>query len=263
MPRFDRPQWVFFDLDDTLWDFRRASAESLEHVWSAFPLLGAKHGGFGAFAEAYRRENDRLWDLHAAGKVTSAFLRPERWRRSIDAGDTSETLLAQCREIDTAYLAFLSSRPHEVDGASALLRALARTALVGVISNGFTDTQYRKLQASGLWRWVTRTVISDETGIQKPSAAIFEYALEETGCVARPFTAAAPIFVGDNFSNDVAGALEAGWRAVWFNGRGKPFPATEQGARVKSNPRFLGTAATLREAGALLEAAPTTPLSFR
>lgn len=247
-------KWIFFDLDDTLWDFKKASAESLRHVFGLFPFLGSPHGGgFEKFAEAYHLENDRLWSLHSQGKVTSDVLRAERWRRSVNADDRSEEMTRNCREVDTEYLRFLSSRPHAVDGMAGLLERLTEKVLVGIISNGFTDTQYRKLDSSGLWRWVTRTVISDETGIQKPSRRIFDYALRETGCRSVPFSDEAPVFVGDSFANDVAGAIRAGWRALWFNPQGRPLPETEEGVLVGNSPLFLGSARNAGDVSDVLE----------
>ena len=61
-------------------------------------------------------------------------------------------------------------------------------------------------------------IISDEIGIQKPDAQIFRFAEQETG--ATPETS---VMIGDNPSNDIAGALEAGWRAIYYDIKGKPF----------------------------------------
>lgn len=248
-----RPKWIFFDLDDTLWDFRRASAESLRHVFDSFQILRMTHqGSFDDFSKVYHSVNDSLWKQHSEGKISSSFLRPERWRRSVNESDHSESLLEECRKVDEAYLNFLCSRPHVVEQTLDMLDRITGNNLAAVISNGFIDTQYRKLMASGLWRYITRTIISDEIGIQKPSSLIFDYALMETGCLARPFTPDAPVFVGDNFATDIIGALRAGWRVIWFNPLLKPYPNKEEEISVGNSPLFLGMAGSMAEVESLL-----------
>lgn len=59
-------------------------------------------------------------------------------------------------------------------------------------------------------------VDSGRFGIEKPDRRIFEHA------IAGLSPAEPPVHVGDSWSADVAGALAAGWRAIWYGRRAVP-----------------------------------------
>ena len=77
-------------------------------------------------------------------------------------------------------------------------------------------------------------VISDEIRIQKPDPRIFRYAEQETG--ATPDTT---IMIGDNPDNDIQGALDAGWQAIYLDRKSKPFSSTSN--------LYLGRIASLHD----------------
>ena len=240
---FSRPRWLFFDLDDTLWDFNKNSEESLRHVFSAFTEINTAFPSFEAFADAYHLHNAALWQAFAEGSVSSARLKSERWRRTLFPGSDPAEPPEICMTIDTEYLRFLAEQPYLIKGAEGMLRRLSKSHMIAVLSNGFIDTQYRKLRFSGLWRFVTRTVVSDEACFQKPDPRLYDYAVKATGATGTP------IMIGDNPSTDILGALRAGWNAIWYNPSRKPLPWTEEELREEGiDPSlFLGTVSTMAE----------------
>ena len=70
--------------------------------------------------------------------------------------------------------------------------------------------QYRKIRQLGLDKYLDALVTSEEAGIEKPAAKMFTMVLEKLGV-----TAAEAVMIGDSLSKDVAGAKEAGIRAIW------------------------------------------------
>ncbi|MDE5872205.1 MAG: HAD-IA family hydrolase, partial [Muribaculaceae bacterium] len=140
----------------------------------------------------------------------------------------------EMRYLNDCYLRMLGECDTPVEGARELLDELSRKCLIGVLTNGFTEVQYRKLHSTGLDRYVQRMVISDEIGIQKPDIRIFRYAETATG--ASPEST---IMIGDNPDNDIKGAINAGWHAVYFDRKNKPF--------TSSSPLYSGRCLTLRE----------------
>lgn len=219
---FSRPRWLFFDLDDTLWDFKRNSLESLRHVYSIYPEIFGRFPTFEQFVDEYHAHNSDLWIDFAEGKVSSGRLKSERWRRTLFPGSDSEKPVAVCADIDREYLHFLAEQPGLVDGVREVLDNLSRRYMIGVLSNGFLDTQYRKLRHSGLWRYVVRTIVSDEVGYQKPDPRLYKYAVDATGAVGTP------VMIGDNPHTDIIGALRAGWQAVWYNPEELEFPYSKE-----------------------------------
>jgi putative hydrolase of the HAD superfamily len=81
---------------------------------------------------------------------------------------------------------------------------------LGVITNGGTECQQRKLDSLGISSWFDVILISETEGVRKPDAEIFHRALVRCGV-----DASEAIFVGDHPDTDIGGALQAGLRAVW------------------------------------------------
>jgi putative hydrolase of the HAD superfamily len=81
---------------------------------------------------------------------------------------------------------------------------------LGVITNGSTEWQRRKLDSLGITSWFDAVLISEAEGVRKPDPEIFHRALARCGV-----DASEAIFVGDNPDADIRGALAAGLRAAW------------------------------------------------
>jgi putative hydrolase of the HAD superfamily len=82
---------------------------------------------------------------------------------------------------------------------------------LGIVTNGQTEWQSRKIEGLGLGSIFDVVLISEKEGIRKPDARIFDRARERCG-VDHPSEA---MFVGDHPEVDVAGAHAAGMVAVW------------------------------------------------
>lgn len=91
----------------------------------------------------------------------------------------------------------------------------ARGATLVVVSN--SEGRLAELLAEiGLADLFTVIVDSGRFGIEKPDRRIFDHA------IAGLAPAAPPVHVGDSWSADIAGALGAGWRAIWYGRRAVP-----------------------------------------
>ncbi len=91
----------------------------------------------------------------------------------------------------------------------------ARGAILVVVSN--SEGRLAELLVEiGLADLFTVIVDSGRFGIEKPDRRIFEHAI-----VGMDVTAA-PVHIGDSWSADIAGALAAGWRAIWYGRRAVP-----------------------------------------
>jgi putative hydrolase of the HAD superfamily len=126
--------------------------------------------------------------------------------------DTQITELTH--EFETASI---QSGVDAVEGAAETLQKLAdagiRRALV--CDTGFTPGRVvaRLLEENGLLQYLEALCFSDEVGVPKPGAEIFDKALAELG--VRPSEA---VHVGDLKRTDIAGARDFGMRAVRFRG---------------------------------------------
>lgn len=209
--------WIFFDLDDTLWNFSANSAISLRKLYEISPILKKLFKSIEEFINIYHINNSLMWDYYSKGLVTTNELKVERWRRTL-ATRQFEVLTAVCEELDRNYLDILAKGNEKFEGVDSMLSNLSKKYLLAILSNGFSKTQYQKLHYSGIERYITRTIVSEEIGINKPNPKIFDYAISETGASV-PY-----LMVGDNGETDILGAMKAGWNAIWYNPKGSVFP---------------------------------------
>lgn len=227
-------KWIFFDLDDTLFDFSSASILSLRRLWDEDSAVRSRFHTPEAFIDEYHIHNRRMWQLHESGQISADFLKSERFRLTIAPESDDDRTLSEMRRLNDRYLRLLGECDAPVEGAKDLLAKLSGRHLIGVLTNGFTEAQYRKLKSSGLDRYIQRMVISDEIGVQKPDARLFRYAEQATGALP-----ASTLMIGDNPDNDIKGAIDAGWRAIYLDRKDKPFSS--------SSPLYLGRCTTLME----------------
>ena len=211
-------KWIFFDLDDTLWDFAANSLKGLRHIYDTESDLHGPFPTFDSFADVYHRINADLWRRYHRGEIGRDLLMNGRFLATLAEAPVKapDNLMTDSysRHLSDIYLHALGRQKLLVDGAEEVLSRLSRHFLIGLLSNGFREVQYDKLFNSGLDRFVQRMVLSDEIGIQKPDPRIFAHALRAVGATAQEV-----IMVGDNPEADIRGALDAGWRAIYFDKR--------------------------------------------
>ena len=108
-----------------------------------------------------------------------------------------------------------------IDGArETLARLRSRGVPVAILTNGWTPLQQKKIaRALGDAAHGLTVLVSDELGAVKPARAAFDALVAALG-VPREHV----WYVGDNPVGDVAGALAAGLRAVWFDWEGLSYP---------------------------------------
>ena len=81
-----------------------------------------------------------------------------------------------------------------------------------IITNGFNEVQFKKIENSGLSKYFNKIITSEEAGVKKPNPKVFEYALEKANT-----NASSSIMIGDNIEADIEGAINCGIRAIHYN----------------------------------------------
>jgi len=209
------PQFIYFDLDDTLLDHRRAERAALEDCLAQFPTLGVQ--GLAHVHEVYHAHNGPLWRDWALGRVTKEELQHLRFARTVEALGCA----IEPDALGTHYLTRYGAHWAWREGAEAAYHAIADRYPVGILTNGFVEQQRGKLSRfPDLAARAAAIVISEEVGAWKPQRALFDYAAREAG--VEP---ASILYVGDSLFSDVEGALGAGWQAAWLDGDPEGAPA--------------------------------------
>lgn len=127
---------------------------------------------------------------------------------------------AEVDELVEAFRSELSTHlPPLDDAAAALLAALDGAQLPwGIVTNGSSQHQRRKLRHLGLETRAGCILISEDVGLRKPDAAIFRLAAERLGVPTQQV-----LFVGDHPAADVMGAARTGMQTAWLQ-RNRSWP---------------------------------------
>ncbi|NBA94369.1 HAD family hydrolase [Pseudomonas sp. R5(2019)] len=207
---------ITFDLDDTLWDTAPVivSAEATLRDWLA--QHASKLGPVPV--EHLYTIRERLVQAEPGLKHRISALRRQVLFHALeDAGYGHD----EAREMaDTAFEVFLHAR-HQIEvfpEVQPLLEVLCQHYTLGVLTNGNADV--RRL---GLADYFKFTLCAEDLGIGKPDPRPFIEALRRGGADARH-----AVHIGDHPGDDIAGAQQAGLRAIWFNPQGKAWEADNQ-----------------------------------
>jgi 5'-nucleotidase len=199
--------WVLFDADDTLFHF------------DAFAGLQRMMTGFGVtFTQAdfaqYQQVNQPLWVDYQNGIISARELQVRRF------DGWAKKLATDPHDLNQAFLTSMAEICAPMSGAVNLLDSLRHRVKLGIITNGFTQLQRVRLAATGLQKHFDILVISEEVGVAKPDARIFDHALSLMSSPVRERV----LMVGDTLESDILGGLNAGMTTCWVNSNGKIAP---------------------------------------
>ncbi len=107
-----------------------------------------------------------------------------------------------------------------------VLDSLAGKYKLGVITNGYSKVQRKKIEMIGVTHYFDDIIVSGEEDFAKPDARIFLKSCEHLGI--RPEEA---VYIGDYYPNDIEGALSANITPIWICQDPKEHPEY-QGIRV-------------------------------
>ena len=198
---------IFFDLDNTLWDFETNSRNAMHVIFQKLNL-GKVHD-FKLFFETYTRHNDALWESYRNNEVIKKDLTRLRFQNTFD---DLEIKGFDADETNELYLNEMPNQKILNEGVTEILQYLKKKRYqINIITNGFSEVQRKKIETSGLKLFFDKIFISEEIKSPKPDRAIFEHAVKSSN--ARKNSS---LMVGDDWEVDVLGALKFGIDAVWF-----------------------------------------------
>ena len=204
---------LLFDLDHTLWDFERNSEETLRELYRENDL-GKGFGSEDDFLRIYHPINDSLWSAYGQGKITRKEVKYDRFALSLRKVGLVNSELAQY--LAEEYVVRSPRKANLMPGALEVLEILSKTGTIIIVTNGFNEVQYRKIELSGLSPFVDKIITSENAGYQKPDSRFFDFLLKETGVqVDRG------LMIGDNLITDIQGAKDYGFKTVFYNPLGK------------------------------------------
>lgn len=203
----ERYDWLLFDADDTLFHFD--GALGLEALFNRFDAVFTADD----FSQ-FQTLNKPLWDDYAQGLVTADEVQIRRFV------PLAERFGVPPEQLNSDFISAMAELCEPLPGALNLVHALSDKVQLGIITNGFTELQDRRMRRVGFDRHFDLLVISEQVGVAKPHLDIFEHAFARMNNPARERI----LMVGDNLHTDVQGGRNAGIDTCWLNHHGKQAP---------------------------------------
>jgi HAD superfamily hydrolase (TIGR01549 family) len=200
---------ILFDLDDTLLDFCTCEKKALRKAFTLAEIEVAD-GIWSAIWNTYKSVSDRYWQQRSSGlsrqQIIEASLKDTFIALEDNSSDSSE--LARIYWNTFCQTAYLNPDVKET------IELLSDDYKLGIMTNGYTDSQESRLQASGLANYFQSVVISESVGYRKPAPEIFNIALNDLQ--VKP---GVTLFVGDSVTHDRQGAINAGLDFCYYDRR--------------------------------------------
>lgn len=214
---------LFFDLDDTLWAFSANARDTFEEMYFKHKL-DAFFDSFDHYYSLYQERNVELWAEYGNGQITKEELNRQRFLYPLEAVGVGDSALAKAYSDD--FFAVIPTRKQLMPHAVEVLDYLSPRYNLYILSNGFRELQFQKMQSGGIDGYFKKVILSDDLGVMKPWPQIFHFALSATQSELKD-----SLMIGDSWEADIAGANGVGMDHAYYNPHGRtelPFTPTFQ-----------------------------------
>jgi putative hydrolase of the HAD superfamily len=212
---------IFFDLDETLFDFKSAEYTAVnvlysqlldpstcnrEDFYKSWCAIGMKH--FGRFLRG-----ELTFEQQKIARITELL-------QSVGLPMDED----EARRKFQIYLDHFEKNWRTFDDVLPCLESL-RGRRLGLITNGDPDQQRQKMKKVGIFDYFEVVVTAGDIGSAKPDPAIFTHA-----CRLAETDPADCTYIGDNFETDIIPCEKLNMKAIWLDrkreGIGTPYPLT-------------------------------------
>jgi len=195
---------IFFDFDDTLFDYEKTEERALREAFSYFGLNYKPD-----FYNIFKRINRNLWQHHnknnASGNQILKLKRFQQLLLELKIDFHAEQLSVKYTE--------LSQIGDLIEGVEETIKRLSEDIQLVIISNGPCTPRIEKLANSpiaGKFKFYTSETFDGR--FEKPNPDFFREILKNYRNVLKERI----LVVGDKLSTDILGANKAGLKSVWF-----------------------------------------------
>jgi len=205
MKLLDSVTTISFDGDATLWDFEKVMHHALgvvlEELSQHLPDELLKQLSI----EGMISTRDTVAREFEGSEVNLEKIRLLSFQRTLTSIGVEDEELA--RHINDTYMKHRFEDIERYPDVIEAFKILSHDFVLGLLSNGNTYPE-----CCGLGNIFKFAVFAQDYGVAKPDRRLFDIALDEADCSADEL-----LHVGDSLINDVAGAQNAGIKAVWLN----------------------------------------------
>lgn len=189
---------IFFDLDDTLWNFSENAYDSFSEVYASYNF-DRYFDSFDHFYSIYKEYNAYLWVEYGNGNISKEELNRLRFYHPLQTVGVCDEVLAKSYSDD--FFDLIPTKSKLIPYAKEVLEYLSGKYRLFILSNGFRELQSRKMNSAGIDHYFEKVILSEDIRIHKPHPEIFHFALSATQSRLQD-----SLMIGDNWEADITGA---------------------------------------------------------
>lgn len=197
---------ILWDIDGTLLNFEAIEMAAIRACFDVY--------GQGVCTEemlkTYAGINRVYWQRIEKGEISRAEALEGRFKDWLSHYGQDASVAS---DFNKKYQMCLGDMVCFYPNALETVKALKGQVLQYAVTNGTKVAQERKLKNSGLAELLDGAFISEDVGIDKPSAEYFERVFGEIGFYEKDEV----MIVGDSLTSDIKGGNNAGIVTCWFN----------------------------------------------
>ncbi len=206
----EKIEHVFFDLDRTLWDFEKSAKQTFEEIFKINELFKKGIPSVNKFHEVYTIHNNILWDQYRKGEIKKEILRGLRFTLTLKEFNIFDEDLGE--KLGDDYVSISPKKVNLFPYSIEILEYLHPKYKLHIITNGFSEVQDMKLQASGMEKYFIEVITSEAAGYKKPDPRVFNYAFTKAGALPQN-----SIMIGDDYEVDIIGARDVNMQQIFFD----------------------------------------------
>ena len=223
------PEFLFFDLDNTILDFKTAERTALRQ---ALCSIGIEPDS--KMLDRYSILNDEQWKLLEKGLVSRDVLKVRRFENLFreydididpkEAASAYEKLLGEghffMKDAETVleklFCKTTAGCSTGIREAAAEAGSVKKTHRMFIVSNGSASVQHSRIRGAGIEKYFEKIFISEEIGWNKPDRRFFDAVFDAID----GFDRSRAVIIGDSLSSDIKGGINAGIGTIWFDHSG-------------------------------------------
>ena len=199
---------LLFDLDQTLLDFHASEYIALGKVLQENGLSYSDD-----IYNLFKAYNKLLWGELEKGNITRTELFTMRFNYIFEKCEGDSTGIDPLK-INSDFIRTMSENGVLLDGALEFVERVKSeidNVRIYIVTNGATINAKGRIASTGLDKFIDHLFVSEDMGVNKPSADFFDMVLEK---IEEPKESC--LVIGDSLSSDMQGAKNAHMTSVWF-----------------------------------------------
>ena len=199
---------VFFDIDNTLYSYDRGNEAGMEALYAYGETV--LHTDRQEFLRVFRQAQQLVkeWTGADCAAVHNRLIRMQCILELL-----GKPLFPHAKVMYHLYWDSLLASVRPEEGALELMASLRSEGIgIGIGTDMTAYIQYEKLERLGAAPYIDWIVTSEEAGAEKPAGRFFALCARKAG--AAP---AECVFIGDSLEKDVKGALNNGFKGIWYH----------------------------------------------